>query len=657
MRLLPLDVLTCSKHTSRRKIPSTLFHSATRAVDDAVPLCHHQTRICVLLLVVSVHIPQLLGYFAPDNLAEVQTVTFAGAHFPSGYRHHTRHIDQQHREFPGAYSVGQWGRKESWEQENIWLQRRGPLPEAAWHMQRPSPTVEQHQATSSGTNDPSSGRPEPQAREPAETTVSQQGPSLPSVAALTAHDVAGTRSAVTPHAESPATVRAFGVHSILNPAAEVQPLRLAPRMTQSPARSVSANLGPQPSPLVSPRVRKRRDETSPRRAHLSRTDIGTGRRLLTPKSPALRSMSQGTRGSPSSGGRRNVSHSHREDCVYTAEPGGSASGAIPPLPPMHTGPLGQFSSQNHEYGTNLAPTNYSSSTASYSANTQGQVGSPASSSNLGLAEREASPFRTPFFDSSAPSGFAPVQDRSATRTYGVGQPAYQMELSTEGGTMIVPVEVDVQQASKLADEKRKRNAGASARFRQRRKEKEHAASQHIADLQKQVRDMTEERDHYLSERNVFRDLVARAPGLSVPPRPPSPRLRRQGHYASSVPLEPPANVEYGLQDVGEPSPAQRRRTSDYQPTFGAAQHQPPPLPSAVPTSYAPSYSTTQSSSYSLPPPLLPPNLQDTRNHHPPSSLPGHLPGHHPLHVAPPPPPPNPVRPQSYDPFRRETNPR
>jgi hypothetical protein len=70
-----------------------------------------------------------------------------------------------------------------------------------------------------------------------------------------------------------------------------------------------------------------------------------------------------------------------------------------------------------------------------------------------------------------------------------GQSQCQMlTLETEQGLIQVPI--DVQAASKVAGEKRKRYAIASRRFRQRRKEKE----QETLKLEAQVREMIEERD-------------------------------------------------------------------------------------------------------------------------------------------------------------------
>ena len=114
-----------------------------------------------------------------------------------------------------------------------------------------------------------------------------------------------------------------------------------------------------------------------------------------------------------------------------------------------------------------------------------------------------------------------------------GQATYQLfTLETDQGPIQVPV--DVQAASKMADEKRKRNAGASARFRQRRKEKERESSQTIANLESKIRNLDEEKEYYRMERDYFRGVVYSTPGQQhIPPRIPSPRLRR-GSIPESV---------------------------------------------------------------------------------------------------------------------------
>ncbi|KAL9096001.1 MAG: hypothetical protein Q9163_006466, partial [Psora crenata] len=164
------------------------------------------------------------------------------------------------------------------------------------------------------------------------------------------------------------------------------------------------------------------------------------------------------------------------------------------------------------------------------------------------------------FDSPSPGGSVPSQ--------------YQMmTLETEQGPIQVPV--DVQAASKVADEKRKRNATASHRFRQRRKEKEQETSNNIAKLEAQVREITEEKEHYQRERDFFQDVVLRN-RIPIPPRPVSPWRKRQAasqgggsRYQDAEPAAAAARNE------GRNT---RRRTSTYVPPQGPAPHtvEPPP---------------------------------------------------------------------------------
>ena len=98
------------------------------------------------------------------------------------------------------------------------------------------------------------------------------------------------------------------------------------------------------------------------------------------------------------------------------------------------------------------------------------------------------------------------------------QPQYQtVTIDTEKGT--AQLAVDVQTASKAADEKRKRNATALHRFRQHRKEKERETSETISRLEVKASERAEERDYYIRERNYYRDLVYQNRICSTPPSP------------------------------------------------------------------------------------------------------------------------------------------
>ena len=111
---------------------------------------------------------------------------------------------------------------------------------------------------------------------------------------------------------------------------------------------------------------------------------------------------------------------------------------------------------------------------------------------------------------------------------------YQIMLETEKGPIQVPI--DMQMASKVQDEKRRRNATNSHRFRQRQKEKEQETYNTTAKLETQIREMEEDRDHYHSERDHFRDLALRH-YLPVAPRPPSPKRQRHAVKGGALPAQ------------------------------------------------------------------------------------------------------------------------
>lgn len=605
--------------------------------------------------------PRPLSGLYPVNifkLAEVQTPSFPSNHFHPSFGQN--HWDvESHGNLRHFEAEGQWGRRGSREEKarNTWSQSRRLLQEEkhSSSMPRSPPQSEHNPKTSPGLY---GGRPDGtsnyMSRDPAkrlESGTQSSAPTLPSVAALTGYGVPGPQAVVSGDTGSPVSYRSLGMHTILNPPADGDLAKVTPRVSQSPGRSVSTH-GPYQTPIISPRVRKRKEDTSPGRASQTSVDTRQGRRMLTPKSPSLRSLSQGVRGSPSAGSR--TSNPHHDPRVYTAEPGDMSAGHVPPLPPISLGmgSHGQYThvQPHHEHYTSTGPGSHSNSTTSYSANNQGYVGSPGSSSNL--ADREnTSPFRPNLSDSGHRAASHQqqmtahdAQSRGPNRAYGAGQPAYQMQISTDQGPVAIPVEIDLQQASKSADEKRKRNAGASARFRQRRKEKEQAASAHINDLRGQLQHLTDQRDFYRSERNFYRDVLARTtPGSQMPPRPPSPQARSGGGNTMAGAAEPLPGIEYGRREMTEQSPAQRRRTSDYQPSFATG-------PMAA-TNY-PTYPTSAppGPGYALPPPSLPTPTQDPRGQMPNSYMPPHTSQQGP-------PPPAPLRPQQHDPFRRDVNPR
>ncbi|TPX11188.1 uncharacterized protein E0L32_001006 [Thyridium curvatum] len=176
---------------------------------------------------------------------------------------------------------------------------------------------------------------------------------------------------------------------------------------------------------------------------------------------------------------------------------------------------------------------------------------------------------------------------------------------THGEEIRVPV--DIHQASRQADEKRLRNAGASARFRARKKEKDkevQVGMQRLEsqnrELQKRLQEAEAERDFYRNERNRLRHIMYREPGLreaaeSGPPSPTS-TARSGGSFIaehSPMPALPPQQPSvpapsYFNEPPNVEPPARRRRTDPAPgiefstPAYGSPGSTPlPPIP--VPT--------------------------------------------------------------------------
>jgi hypothetical protein len=140
--------------------------------------------------------------------------------------------------------------------------------------------------------------------------------------------------------------------------------------------------------------------------------------------------------------------------------------------------------------------------------------------------------------------------------------------SQQGHNVQIPV--DVQAASKVADEKRRRNAGASARFRARRKEKEREASMSISRLEQQLRNAIEDAAYYRGERDYFKSIVFQQPRPERHyARPPSPRLTRPSVEPSHATSSTRAGSEDSYADYEEEYREEernvRRRTSNYHP--------------------------------------------------------------------------------------------
>jgi hypothetical protein len=153
-----------------------------------------------------------------------------------------------------------------------------------------------------------------------------------------------------------------------------------------------------------------------------------------------------------------------------------------------------------------------------------------------------------------------------------------MAASSQGSVRLInykghKIAAETHSGSKDADEKRRRNAGASARFRARRKEKEREASMSISRLEQNVRNSLEDAEYYRSERDYWRSLAMQGHPERHCARPPSPRLSRQSVAPSRAPSSTTGHgSEASYDDFEEESREEqrnvRRRTSSYHPALG-----------------------------------------------------------------------------------------
>ncbi|KAF4549684.1 Hypothetical protein D9617_20g027400 [Elsinoe fawcettii] len=248
---------------------------------------------------------------------------------------------------------------------------------------------------------------------------------------------------------------------------------------------------------------------------------GTGPFLHPGQSPYLSSQKQ----VPQSPRSQNIGPDPR----YPSQSGGyfpplakSASSSISHAPLRHeqttsSGEMGRYGSGSVSPNGSYSP---------YSQNDQTSPNTQAPPSNYQMEHMSLSrspnlrPGRSPTLHHDGPySAGIPITTPGGQGTYSM------MTVQTASGAVQVPV--DMQAASRLADEKRRRNAGASARFRERRKKKEMEASATIRKLENQVKEVSEDLEFYRRERDHLANALLQTPGAERHfPRPPSPRLRR-----------------------------------------------------------------------------------------------------------------------------------
>ncbi|OIW33482.1 hypothetical protein CONLIGDRAFT_640602 [Coniochaeta ligniaria NRRL 30616] len=304
--------------------------------------------------------------------------------------------------------------------------------------------------------------------------------------------------------------------------------------------------------------------------------LGVPRRILTPRSPRVTSLSRAARMNeelqrnplprqpslPGSASSHDVSPRSGPTVL-----GGPAQRALPqpqslgtaPPPPTHS-PVAARSLSQPIVGHTLPPT----LTADY-LHSSNRPALPASGSTRIPSQ--------PHFPRETPTSVIGGETRWSTGSYGslaglpwgrglpVGESQHLLTITPQYGEEIV-VPVDTHQGSKTQDQKRQKNAIASARFRTRKKEREHQLEVDNHEMGLRVRELEAERDFYRNERNRLRDIVSRTPSISEWANgPPSPVSNRdQGNFPTEGgPIAGASHSQGGSDQSMTGSPARRRR--------------------------------------------------------------------------------------------------
>ena len=323
------------------------------------------------------------------------------------------------------------------------------------------------------------------------------------------------------------------------------------------------------------------------------------RRILTPRSPSGRFASLGTTSLPSAtiDAKTSPFVVARDTDILAGMPQVPYAGTSYALPRFSTQTPPD---QRPSLGAAQPPASSKSDSPTTSTSSYSQFSrpSPALRPTLPTTQPVSSYYGPSYASPSIPSTL-PHLSTGPESSYGsltgpAGQGPYQlMTFDTEQGPIQVPV--DTQAASKVADEKRKRNAKASSRFRQRRKEKEKENSENISKLEDQVRELAEESNFYRAERDYYRGLVSSLPVQGQPgPRPPSPRRRRIPPTASTS--GPSMGAQWQVpEEQRERGRNTRRRTDSYPPA-----HILPPPAAINPPHHSRFGSPTSHPSYGIP---------------------------------------------------------
>ncbi len=172
-----------------------------------------------------------------------------------------------------------------------------------------------------------------------------------------------------------------------------------------------------------------------------------------------------------------------------------------------------------------------------------------------------SPFVLPRDQASASVGSGPLLPLETASEKGFNAPTSGAPGQSEYRTMIIEtmlgsIPVDVQAASKVADQKRKRNATASHEFRQRRQKQEQETADNISRLEAEVK-------YYQLERD-FLQSVLQENHIPIPPRAPSMRRRH-------ISLEGPQHQDTAASARNEGRNNRRRINAYVQPQWLPSQ--------------------------------------------------------------------------------------
>jgi hypothetical protein len=339
--------------------------------------------------------------------------------------------------------------------------------------------------------------------------------------------------------------RPIGVHAILNP-----PSQPTPELASSSNREPLILPGPSSSPR--PQVSSPTTRPSHPLVPQPLSPLSNSRSLMNPASPSARFVGGGGRTSGQSSvaqsplvpqehlmGPRLPTSSSPLPLEAGLRPIASLTGTQPPaLASLHSTP----SLHSRRTSAGLGPlTNPNSQETSPSTphSTFSPFGRVSPAVNSVSLPQSATSYPT------APSPYMTVDPTSRGVPATKGSRAQPKETPSRAGTPqgsslppgMIPCVLDMRSGSSSQAEKRKANSDASRRFRNRKRNEmqlEQRLTAQQDEIQRsvetvrrqneEIRSLIQQRDHYRSERDFYRDHLGRTMSLSgLPPRPSSPR--------------------------------------------------------------------------------------------------------------------------------------